>query len=211
MGKIKLLSLPLIYSIPAVLIGAIVDGKPNYETLGNCGIISVGRFVLKLRRAEIGDLNIIIDIFKNAIKAMNNNNINQWDEIYPNNTILEQDVLKNQMYVGIKDNVIVSAVVVNDEFDEEYKNGNWKYKNDNFAVVHRLCVNPIYQNKQIGKDTMIKIEELLKAEGIQSQSVRLDAFSQNPYALRMYENLGYLKVGEAKWRKGLFYLFEKKL
>jgi ribosomal protein S18 acetylase RimI-like enzyme len=113
------------------------------------------------------------------------------------------------MYVGIEDNVIVSAVVVNNEFDEEYKNGNWKYENDNFAVVHRLCVNPICQNKKIGRDTMIKIEELLKAEGI--QSVRLDAFSLNPYALRMYKNLGYMKVGEAKWRKGLFYLFEKKL
>jgi flavin reductase (DIM6/NTAB) family NADH-FMN oxidoreductase RutF len=41
MGKIKLPSLPLIYPIPAVLIGAIVAGKPNYETLGNCGIMSV--------------------------------------------------------------------------------------------------------------------------------------------------------------------------
>jgi ribosomal protein S18 acetylase RimI-like enzyme len=164
---------------------------------------------MKIRKAELKDLNIIIDIFRNAINVMNYNSIDQWDEIYPTNTILEQDILRKQMYAVIKDDTIVSVVVVNNEFDEQYKNGNWQYDNERFAVVHRLCVNPIYQNQKIGKETMIMIEDLLRKEGI--QSIRLDAFSLNPYALKMYETLGYQKVGEANWRKGLFYLFEKKL
>lgn len=41
MNKIKIRKLPMLYPIPAVLVGAIVDEKPNYVTLGNCGIISV--------------------------------------------------------------------------------------------------------------------------------------------------------------------------
>jgi hypothetical protein len=66
---------------------------------------------MKIRKAELEDLNIIIDIFKNGINAMNdNNNIHQWDEIYPTNTILEQDILKKQMYVGIKDNTIATHI-----------------------------------------------------------------------------------------------------
>lgn len=164
---------------------------------------------MKIRKAELKDLNIIIDIFRNAINAMNYNNINQWDEIYPTNTILEQDILRKQMYVGIKDDTIVSVVVVNNEFDEQYKNGNWQYNNERFAVVHRLCVNQIYQNQKIGRDTMILVEALLQKEGI--QSIRLDAFFLNPYALKMYETLGYQKVGKTNWRKGVFFLFEKKL
>ncbi|ODA42738.1 GNAT family N-acetyltransferase [Desulfosporosinus sp. BG] len=164
---------------------------------------------MQIRKAKHEDLNIIIEMFRNAIKVMNDNNINQWDDIYPTNINLEQDVLNGQMYVGIKDGGIVSALVINNDCEEEYKNGNWRYDNDKFAVVHRLCVNPIHQNKKIGKDTMIKIEELLKTEGI--QSIRLDAFSLNPYASKMYQTLGYQKAGEAKWRKGLFYLLEKKL
>jgi hypothetical protein len=102
---------------------------------------------LNIKKAELEDLNIIIDIFMNAIKVMNGNNINQWDEVYPTNTNLEQDVLNGQMYVGIKDCEIVSAIVINNECEEEYKNGNWRYDNDRFAVVRRLCVNPIHQNK----------------------------------------------------------------
>jgi DNA polymerase sigma len=38
---------------------------------------------LNIKKAEFEDLNIIIDIFRNAIKVMNDNNINQWDEVYP--------------------------------------------------------------------------------------------------------------------------------
>ncbi|MCY6354811.1 GNAT family N-acetyltransferase [Clostridium sp. ZS2-4] len=164
---------------------------------------------MKIRKAELEDLNIIIEIFRNATNAMEDNNIHQWDEIYPTNTILEQDILKKQMYVGIKDDNIVSVVVVNNEFDDQYKNGNWEYHNERFVVLHRVCVNPIYQNQKIGKNTMVMIEDLLQKEEI--QSIRLDAFSLNPYALKMYETLGYQKVGETNWRKGLFYLFEKKL
>ncbi|MCB8817702.1 GNAT family N-acetyltransferase [Desulfosporosinus shakirovi] len=162
-----------------------------------------------IRKAKYEDLDIIIEIFKNAIKLMNDNNINQWDDLYPTTTDLEQDVLNGQMFVGIKDGEIASALVINNECEEEYKNGNWRYDNDKFAVIHRLCVNPIYQNNKIGKDTMVKIEEILKTEGI--QSIRLDTFSLNPYALKMYQTLGYQKVGEVKWRKGLFYLLEKEL
>lgn len=164
---------------------------------------------MKIRKAEIEDLNIVIDIFRNAINEMDDNNIHQWDETYPANTILEQDILKKQMYVGVKEDTIVSVLVVNDEFDNQYKNGNWEYDNERFAIIHRLCVNPIYQNQKVGKNTMIMIENLLQEEGI--QSIRLDAFSLNPYALKMYETLGYKKVGETNWRKGLFYLLEKKL
>ncbi|MOA35168.1 hypothetical protein D3C78_1565980 [compost metagenome] len=56
---------------------------------------------------------------------------------------------------------------------------------------------------------MLLIEDLVKQMGL--ETIRLDAFSQNPYALRMYEKLHYRTVGEVQWRKGLFYLMEKKL
>lgn len=164
---------------------------------------------MKIRQAELKDLDAVINMFKSAIRTMISNNIYQWDDVYPNGTILKQDILKKQMYIGTEDDVIVSAAVINDESDEQYQNGNWEFVKESFAVIHRLCVNPIYQNKKYGKNTMIIIENFIKSQGI--QCIRLDAFSENPYALRMYKTLGYKKAGEANWRKGLFYLFEKKL
>lgn len=164
---------------------------------------------MRVRKAVFEDLNIIIHIFRNSINAMNDNNIHQWDELYPTNANLEQDIIKKEMYIGIKDDIIVSVVVVNNEFDEQFKNGNWKYGYQKFAVIHRLCVTPVYQNRKLGRNTMLIIEDILQKEGI--GSIRLDAFSLNLHALKMYKTLGYQKIGEANRRKGLFYLLEKKL
>lgn len=105
--------------------------------------------------------------------------------------------------------VFVSAYVLNQEYDEQYVHGVWKYPNSTFYVIHRLCVNPIFQNKRIGTSTMIHIENEVQKMGI--DTIRLDAFALNPYAVQMYENLGYFKVGLAHWRKGEFHLMEKKI
>jgi hypothetical protein len=48
---------------------------------------------MKLLLAKIDDLNIIDEIFKNAIENMAKNSIFQWDEIYPNRNILGDDIL----------------------------------------------------------------------------------------------------------------------
>jgi GNAT superfamily N-acetyltransferase len=158
---------------------------------------------MKLQFAEIEDINIIDKIFKNAIENMIKNNVFQWDEIYPNKEILENDIIKNQMYKILFNNDIVSIFVLNKEYDKEYLSGKWVYNGDNFIVLHRLCVNTKYQNRGFGIKTMLCIERHLKNNG--TKSIRLDAFSKNPIALKLYNKLGYRRTGEATWRKGLFY------
>lgn len=70
-------------------------------------------------------------------------------------------------------------------------------------------MRPAYQNKGVGTQTMCHIEKMLNSKGI--GAIRLDAFLQNPYSLRMYEKLGFQTVGYADWRKGRFALREKYL
>lgn len=76
-------------------------------------------------------------------------------------------------------------------------------------MIHRLCVNPKFQKRGIGTRTLQYIENQVKDQGI--ETIRLDVFTLNPYALRLYEKLGYNKVGYANWRKGRFQLMEKRL
>lgn len=51
------------------------------------------------------------------------------------------------------------------------------------------------------------IENWVKCRGI--KAVWLDVFSGNPYAMKLYADSGYSKVGIADWRKGRFFLKEK--
>jgi flavin reductase (DIM6/NTAB) family NADH-FMN oxidoreductase RutF len=41
MKKMKYGTYPLVYPLPAVLLGTVIRGRANFSTLGNCGIISV--------------------------------------------------------------------------------------------------------------------------------------------------------------------------
>jgi ribosomal protein S18 acetylase RimI-like enzyme len=164
---------------------------------------------LLLRKANLEDLNNVINIYKNAIEVMEDNGIHQWDNIYPNEEILNEDILSNHMFLCELENQIASVFVLNQDCDEEYTNGTWQYKEASFFVIHRLCVNPVFQGKGIGTRTMLLIEKFLRNKNI--ETIRLDAYSLNPIALKMYEQLGYKRVGEANWRKGLFYLYEKKI
>ncbi|MGU8825588.1 hypothetical protein ACV3UI_05300 [Clostridium perfringens] len=46
MSKVKFNKLPLVYPIPSVLIGTVINDKPNFTTIGNCGIISLNPAVI---------------------------------------------------------------------------------------------------------------------------------------------------------------------
>lgn len=163
---------------------------------------------MEYRRAVAKEYPQIRQMYKAAIRAMGDSGIYQWDDIYPSEEILD-DIENEEMYIGLLDGIIAITFTLNRQHNEEYENGRWVYKGQRFLVVHRVCVNPELQNTGIATQTMRYIEEKLKKEGY--ESIRLDAFSKNPPALRLYENSGYSKVGEIHLRKGLFYLFEKQL
>ena len=160
-------------------------------------------------KANKNQIEEVYSVFSAAIENMEKQGIHQWDEIYPDKAILEEDIAKNQMYIGKIDNEIAVCFVLSEECDEEYKNGKWQYDDAKFNVIHRLCVNPKFQNKGIATQTMIYIEKTSKAQGY--EVIRLDCFTKNPYSQKLYEKAGYSVAGYADWRKGRFELREKKL
>lgn len=161
------------------------------------------------RKALFSDLDEICLVVSYAIKEMEKNNIFQWDRLYPTREFFIKDIEGGGLYVGESDNKIVSFFVINQHYEEEYNTVNWTYPEKNFYVVHRLCVNPIYQRKGIGKQTVKFIEEVLSGMGI--EAIRLDVYGKNPYAIRLYESMDFKKVGSVNWSKGKFYLMEKYL
>lgn len=181
---------------------------------------------LTYRQAVPSDLENIVAVFHSAVAAMENSHIFQWDELYPTQEDFSEDIAKGQMYIGMRDGTespgcdgsrakagkkadsgICVVFVLNQEVDEQYAKGNWKYITDNFLVIHRLCVNPECQNQGIGTAAMKYIEEMAVNRGY--TAIRLDVFSCNPYALKLYHGSGYTIAGEVHFRKGLFYLMEK--
>lgn len=168
-----------------------------------------GTMEISYRTANIDDLDDTFKLIKNAVKQMEHDNIDQWDSIYPTKEDLRSDIWKKELYVGTINNRIIVIYALNKECDQQYENGKWQYVGNDFNVIHRLCVLPDFQKKGIAHTTLLHIENELRFLGM--KAIRLDVFCENPYALKLYSDNGYLKVGIANWRKGNFFLMEKLL
>ncbi len=162
---------------------------------------------IRYRRAETVDLDGIAALAGQAAARMVSQGIDQWDEFYPIREDFEQDIKSGQLTMGMLGDEIAVIYTVNGEYEPEYDSAKWKSPDMPFCILHRLCVNPLFQNRGLARQTMEHIEREAAAKGV--QAIRLDVFSQNPHALKLYRNCGFEKAGTAQWRKGLFYLMEK--
>ena len=171
---------------------------------------------LKIRVAMLTDFNEVAAMFKNAITNMNNNGLYQWDDTYPDENLIRSDIENGEMYLSIVNDRIVASATVNQMQEPEFETGDWKYHCSLYAVIHRMCVDPGASNRGIGARTILAIEGMMKDKGF--ESIRLDTYSQNPIAIRLYEKLNYDRVGCIRYDyiknnrvRDVFYLFEKKL
>lgn len=97
-------------------------------------------------------------------------------------------ILKNTLFVGAEDGDIAIVYAVNKECDEQYHNGKWHYPDSDFRVIYRFCVSPKYQHRGIAAQTLYHIEDELRKNII--DTVRLDVFTENPFALSLYRTHG---------------------
>lgn len=164
---------------------------------------------MEFRKAVPAEAAEVFSIYRAAISRMQASGIDQWDDAYPTQAVIEQDIANGSMTIGLTGGIIACTFVLNDEEWEGYENGRWQYPHLRYLVLHRLCVSPACRGMGVGRQAMQYIEALLKSEGV--DVIRLDAFPQNHSAMKLYEKLNYIKVGEVVFRKGIFYLFEKKL
>lgn len=164
-------------------------------------------FVFRPARDE--DLPRIIRLFAGAVKRMRKNGIDQWDELYPDAGTLSADVAKREMYILEANGAVAAAVVLNGDQPPEYAGVPWKCGLKPVAVVHRLCVGAEHQGRGLSSIVLRASEDRLKSQGY--RCVRLDAFPQNPPAMRLYPSAGYRLAGRVTFRKGIFYCYEKQL
>ena len=150
-----------------------------------------------------------MNIIKSAIKDMELKNIHQWDNIYPNEEVISEDIINSELYTNVENGSINAIVVLNEDQAEEYRDLKWKYNFGKQLVIHRLCVDPRTQGVGIARNLLKYADDFAVKGGY--EAIRLDAFAQNERALRLYEKNGYEKVGSVNFIKGEFYCYEKNI
>jgi len=162
-----------------------------------------------LRLASEEDLNAVTQLLYDCIAEMRRTGIEQWDEVYPNREVLLADIRDSAMYVAEDERRLVATLVLNEFQNEEWAGARWTVTGVPVLVVHRVMVDPRDQGNGIARALMQYAEQWARTHGY--GAIRLDAFSANPRALRLYHRLGYRDAGLVMLRKGLFHCFEKRV
>jgi len=153
------------------------------------------------------DANEVMLLIKEAIVEMEGQNIRQWDEVYPDYETIVTDILANTMFGFVSKGELAGIVVLDKNQSPEYSGIKWASIEGTSLVMHRLCVRPKFQGQGFAKKLLRFSEQFAIDKGY--TSIILDAFKDNPSALNLYENNGYLKKGMVKFRKGEFYCYQK--
>lgn len=164
---------------------------------------------LNSRPATVEDLDAVSDIVRQAIDAMEAQGIHQWDDLYPTRDDLSDDIRAGQMTLVLLNDIPAAFYVLNQDADEEYDRTAWTHPTETACILHRLCVDPAFQGQGVATAIMEQIRCRQKELGF--RSIRLDVFTQNPAALRLYRQAGFQERGYADWRMGRFLLMESEL
>ena len=166
---------------------------------------------MNIVKATIIDSGNIMELIKSCILNMKSVGIHQWNEYYPTLDIIIRDLESDSMYVLKEGNDIWGIIAINEDQSLEYNNISWVSNEGKVLVVHRLAVQPNQQRTGIAKKLMDFAENYAKEKKF--TSIRLDTYSGNPRALALYEQRGYIKVGQVYFpmRELPFNCYEKVL
>lgn len=153
---------------------------------------------LHIEKAHQNDLVEIRSFVEKAIQKMRDSGNYQWDERYPRIENHKADIEAGECYKAVHENgLIVGIATMNDEEAMEYQDVIWGSCEKAF-VLHRLIIHPDYQGQGVGKCLSGFFEEEALRRGY--RYLRLDAYSKNSGANRLYQSMGYTIRGEVHFR-----------
>lgn len=149
---------------------------------------------MHIQKAIPDNLIEIMYLLRQCIEDFNKNNIYQWNVSYPDNFRLLREIEKGSLYLMINKGVPIATITFDEDQAPVFDDIAWKNNNGKFIVIHRIAVFPTWQNKGIGRKLMEFTEKYAKENNY--KSVRLDVTSSNEHLVKIYEKLGYVKIGD---------------
>lgn len=147
--------------------------------------------------AELGDVEAICAIIAECRRALEAQDILQWDDQYPSRSFFQAAITAGNLFALREDGGVVGIAVLDDWQPPEWSTAAWRHRDESFQVIHAFAIAPRIQRRGHGTFLLNFCEDSARAHGC--ASVRLDAFSENVGSLRFYERHGYRFCGEVRF------------
>ncbi|MCL2097354.1 MAG: GNAT family N-acetyltransferase [Bacteroidales bacterium] len=148
-----------------------------------------------LRKATPSELSVIWEILQQAIAQRKQDGSEQWQDGYPNEQTVRDDISNEYAYVIDDNNVIIAYVAVIFGIEPTYINikGRW-LTNGDYAVIHRVATLNTVKRKGVATRLFQMIENLCVAQKV--YSIKVDTNFDNVPMLKILNKLNYTYCGE---------------
>lgn len=163
-----------------------------------------------LRAAAEAELPAIWGILQQAIEHRKRDGSAQWQNGYPNEQTVRDDIKQGHAYVLADDGTIFAYAAVIFGVEPAYAaiDGQW-LTNGRYAVVHRVARSDAARGKGVATRLFQQVEALCLARG--AYSIRLDTNFDNAPMLHIAAKLGYVYCGEIFFQGASRRAYEKVL
>lgn len=163
---------------------------------------------LALRKAHLSEKGLIWKILQDAIEQRKKEGSRQWQDGYPNEFSVSDDMEKGYAYVLTENEIVLAyvAVIFDKEPAYEVIEGKW-LSDDDYLVLHRVAVSESAKGKGIATKLFGLLEDLCIQRKV--YSIKVDTNFDNIPMLKIMNKLGYTYCGEVYLKGGVRKAFEK--
>lgn len=162
---------------------------------------------MKFRKAKVNDIQQIMYIIEEAKVGLKEQQIDQWQNGYPNKESILNDITNSVSYI-LEDNYqIVATCMISSQNDPNYtriEDGSW-LQDDCYLVIHRIATHPQFKGKNIASLIINKAPSLYPT----CKSIRVDTHENNISMQRLLEKNGFVYCGIIYVTDGKRKAFEK--
>src|SRR3984957_18842191 len=99
---------------------------------------------MRIRLATENDLPALMELVRRVVPLMRAAGNLQWDQNYPNETVLQRDIDLEQLWVAEVSAGIAGVAAVTMDQEPNYAQVGWNIE-EPAIVVHRLAVDPAFR------------------------------------------------------------------
>lgn len=149
---------------------------------------------MEFRNAEEKDIPRMMEMVNQSKSSMKARGIDQWQQGYPNEDVLREDLEKRISYVLEDDGLVVGMITVADGEEEAYKKieGSWP-NHEPYISYHRVCVEESRKGQGLAGILFGEGEKLCRKWGF--KNIRNDTHPDNASMQRAVEKFGFKRCG----------------
>ena len=153
---------------------------------------------MEIRRTEMSDLEALMPIFDEARATIASLGIDQWQNGYPNRSVITADIDGSRSYCIVVDGEICGTFALirdseqtyNEIFDGEWLTGDGR---EHYFAIHRVAISVKCRGKGISTAIISYCAE--EAKKANKTSLRIDTHRGNVVMRKMLEKHGFSHCG----------------